>query len=179
MEAYRGPRGKAPLILNLNTRCRWLDNFMPHSLYGKEEPKYSMNRWLMGTRVGLGILRTEECLVPVQIWTLHCPARSLVTTLTMWHQSHWSLALTIFLSTLFRLIEQAGVTQRRACAAIFLDEWGTSGRKQPDLEYLLQQLGKAELFRAADYVADIIKGETKYSLWNCHCHCSTHKTTDC
>jgi interleukin-1 receptor-associated kinase 4 len=56
-----------------------------------------------------------------------------------------------------KLIEQAGVTQRRACAGIFLDEWGTSGRKQPDLAFLLQQLGKAELFRAADYVADIIK----------------------
>jgi interleukin-1 receptor-associated kinase 4 len=69
----------------------------------------------------------------------------------------------VFLLTFFffRLIEQAGVTQRRACAAIFLDEWGTSGRKQPDLAFLLRQLGKAELFRAADYVADIIKGVTK------------------
>jgi interleukin-1 receptor-associated kinase 4 len=56
------------------------------------------------------------------------------------------------------LIEQAGVTQRRACAAIFVDEWSTSGRKQPDLAFLLWQLGRAELFRAADYVADVIKG---------------------
>jgi interleukin-1 receptor-associated kinase 4 len=61
----------------------------------------------------------------------------------------------------FRLIEQAGVTQRRPCAEIFLDEWGTSGRKQPDLAFLLQQLGKAELFRAADYVADLMKGMTE------------------
>jgi hypothetical protein len=50
------------------------------------------------------------------------------------------------------------VTQRRPFAEIFLDEWGTSGKKQPDLAFLLEQLGKAELFRAADYVADLMKG---------------------
>ncbi|PNF26888.1 Interleukin-1 receptor-associated kinase 4 [Cryptotermes secundus] len=56
-----------------------------------------------------------------------------------------------------KLIEQAGVTQRQPCAEIFLDEWRMSGRKQSDLTFLLQQLGKAELFRAADYVADLMK----------------------
>ncbi|XP_021924264.1 probable LRR receptor-like serine/threonine-protein kinase At1g51810 isoform X3 [Zootermopsis nevadensis] len=56
-----------------------------------------------------------------------------------------------------KLIEQAGVTQRRPCAEIFLEEWGTSGRIRPDLAYLVQLLGKAQLFRAADYVTDLLK----------------------
>lgn len=71
------------------------------------------------------------------------------------------MVFTVFIN-FFRLIEQAGVTQRRPCAEIFLDEWGTSGRKQPDLAFLLQQLGKAELFRAADYVADLMKGMIEF-----------------
>lgn len=61
----------------------------------------------------------------------------------------------------FRLIEQAGITQRRSCAEIFLEEWGTSGRIRPDLAYLVQLLGKAQLFRAADYVTDLLKGMTQ------------------
>jgi interleukin-1 receptor-associated kinase 4 len=51
--------------------------------------------------------------------------------------------------------------QRRPCAEIFLEEWGTSGRIRPDLAYLVQLLGKAQLFRAADYVTDLLKGMTQ------------------
>lgn len=41
---------------------------------------------------------------------------------------------------------------------MFLDEWSTMGRKRPTLRLLLELLIKAELFRAADYVAcDILK----------------------
>lgn len=58
------------------------------------------------------------------------------------------------------MIEQAVHQQRRSAAEIFLDEWGTLGKNRPTLRTLLDILVKAELFRAADYVAeDILKDE--------------------
>ncbi|XP_076231177.1 interleukin 1 receptor associated kinase 4 tube isoform X2 [Calliopsis andreniformis] len=60
----------------------------------------------------------------------------------------------------FCMIEQAAQQQRRNAAEIFLVEWGTMGKKRPTLHTLLNLLVKAELFRAADYVAgDILKDE--------------------
>ncbi|XP_043250533.1 protein Tube isoform X2 [Colletes gigas] len=58
------------------------------------------------------------------------------------------------------MIEQAAQQQRRNAAEIFLAEWGTMGRNRPTLRTLLNLLVKAELFRAADYLAgDILKEE--------------------
>ncbi|XP_014468974.1 PREDICTED: uncharacterized protein LOC106741442 isoform X2 [Dinoponera quadriceps] len=58
------------------------------------------------------------------------------------------------------MIEQAANQHNRNAAEIFLDEWSTMGRKRPTLGLLLDLLVKAELFRAADYVAcDILKQE--------------------
>ncbi|XP_076626134.1 interleukin 1 receptor associated kinase 4 tube [Colletes latitarsis] len=58
------------------------------------------------------------------------------------------------------MIEHAAQQQRRNAAEIFLAEWGTMGRKRPTLRNLLNLLVKAELFRAADYLAgDILKEE--------------------
>lgn len=60
----------------------------------------------------------------------------------------------------FSMIEQAAQQQRRSAAEIFLAEWGTMGKHRPTLRSLLNLLVKAELFRAADYVArDILKEE--------------------
>ena len=60
----------------------------------------------------------------------------------------------------FSMIEQAAQQQRRSAAEIFLSEWGTMGKQRPTLRTLLNLLVKAELFRAADYVAgDILKEE--------------------
>ena len=53
----------------------------------------------------------------------------------------------------FDLIEQASHQQKRGCGEILLDEWGTMGRKRPTVKNLLDLLVKAELFRAADYLA--------------------------
>ncbi|XP_072392896.1 uncharacterized protein [Diabrotica undecimpunctata] len=53
----------------------------------------------------------------------------------------------------FRLIENESDKSRRSCTEILLDEWGTSGRIRPALGHLLYLLTKANLFRAADYVA--------------------------
>ncbi|PBC26125.1 Protein Tube [Apis cerana cerana] len=62
-----------------------------------------------------------------------------------------------FNSEHFSMIEQAANHQRSA-AEIFLSEWGTMGKKRPTLSVLLNFLVKAELFRAADYVAkDLLK----------------------
>ncbi|XP_066997494.1 interleukin-1 receptor-associated kinase 4 isoform X2 [Anabrus simplex] len=58
----------------------------------------------------------------------------------------------------FKMIEHAGVNQKRPCSEILLEEWSTSGRKRPNLSLLLELLLKAELFRAAEYVAvDLLK----------------------
>ncbi|XP_076644424.1 interleukin 1 receptor associated kinase 4 tube isoform X2 [Halictus rubicundus] len=65
-----------------------------------------------------------------------------------------------FHSEHFSMIEQAAQQQRRNAAEIFLSEWGTMGKKRPTLRILLNLLVKAELFRAADYVAgNILKEE--------------------
>ncbi|KMQ90464.1 protein tube [Lasius niger] len=58
------------------------------------------------------------------------------------------------------IIEQTAYGNKRNAAEMFLDEWSTMGRKRPTLRLLLELLIKAELFRAADYVAcDILKQE--------------------
>lgn len=62
------------------------------------------------------------------------------------------------------MIEQAANHQRSA-AEIFLSEWGTMGKKRPTLSVLLNFLIKAELFRAADYVAkDLLNGTMKKNI---------------
>lgn len=65
-----------------------------------------------------------------------------------------------FTSEHFSIIEQAAQQQKRNAAEIFLSEWGTMGKRRPTLHTLFKLLIKAELFRAADYVArDILKVE--------------------
>lgn len=58
----------------------------------------------------------------------------------------------------FRLIENASISLHRACTEILLDEWGTSDRVLPALGHLLNLLKKAELYRAADFVAVNLMG---------------------
>ncbi|XP_072755485.1 uncharacterized protein Tub [Anoplolepis gracilipes] len=58
------------------------------------------------------------------------------------------------------IIEQTAYGDKRNAAEVFLDEWSTMGKKRPTIRLLLELLIKAELFRAADYVAcDILKRE--------------------
>ncbi|XP_050466768.1 protein Tube [Cataglyphis hispanica] len=65
-----------------------------------------------------------------------------------------------FSSDHISIIEQTTYRDKRNAAEVFLDEWSTMGRKRPTLRLLLELLTKAELFRAADYVAcDILKQE--------------------
>lgn len=52
-----------------------------------------------------------------------------------------------------RLIENASIKQNRMSTEILFEEWGTSGKKRPTVGNLLELLIKAELFRAADFVA--------------------------
>ncbi|XP_049857052.1 interleukin-1 receptor-associated kinase 4-like isoform X2 [Schistocerca gregaria] len=57
-----------------------------------------------------------------------------------------------------KLIEHHANMQKRPCAEIFLEEWSTSGRIRPNLAFLLELLVKAELYRAAEFVAgDLLK----------------------
>lgn len=57
----------------------------------------------------------------------------------------------------FSMIEQAA--QQGNAAELFLSEWGTIGKRRPTLGYLLSLLTKAQLFRAADYVAGELLNE--------------------
>nr|UNA06289.1 tube [Sogatella furcifera] len=52
-----------------------------------------------------------------------------------------------------KMIECASRKQQRACTQIFLEEWGTSGKNRPRLSSLRTFLVKAQLFRAAEFVA--------------------------
>ncbi|XP_013116710.1 protein Tube [Stomoxys calcitrans] len=64
-----------------------------------------------------------------------------------------------------RLIQNAfkRTGESRLCPQILFDEWGSSGRKneRPTLGVLLNLLLKAQLFRAADFVAENFLGEPK------------------
>ena len=53
-----------------------------------------------------------------------------------------------------RLVENASIKQNRMFTEILFDEWGTSGKNRPTVGNLLELLVNAELFRAADFVAD-------------------------
>ncbi|KAF2880644.1 hypothetical protein ILUMI_25538 [Ignelater luminosus] len=53
----------------------------------------------------------------------------------------------------FKLLENASINMQKMCPEILFNEWGTSGRVRPALGHLLHLLTKAELYRAADYVA--------------------------
>ncbi|KYN05973.1 PREDICTED: protein Tube [Cyphomyrmex costatus] len=65
-----------------------------------------------------------------------------------------------FSSDHISIIEHTANSDKRNAAQIFLDEWSTMDRKRPTLKLLQELLIKAELFRAADYVAcDILKQE--------------------
>lgn len=59
-----------------------------------------------------------------------------------------------------RTIENEGRIQKCSCTAIFLEEWGTSGKCRPTISFLLQCLMKStHLRRAVEYVAkDLLKG---------------------
>lgn len=52
-----------------------------------------------------------------------------------------------------KIIENTGAVQKRPCSEILLDEWGTSSKRRPKLSTLMKFLTKAELYRAAEYVA--------------------------
>lgn len=56
-----------------------------------------------------------------------------------------------------RLIEEHAKQTNRKCAEILFDEWGTSGRVRPTLNTLYNIILKAEIFRAADEIAGIMK----------------------
>ncbi|XP_055381566.1 protein Tube [Condylostylus longicornis] len=51
------------------------------------------------------------------------------------------------------MVEKASRDQNRLSAEILLEEWGTSGRIRPNVGNLLDILVKAEIYRAADFVA--------------------------
>ncbi|KAL3269651.1 hypothetical protein HHI36_008714 [Cryptolaemus montrouzieri] len=59
-----------------------------------------------------------------------------------------------------RLIETASIKYKRTGTEILLEEWGCSGRIRPAVGHLRYLLIQAELFRAADYVAQNILHES-------------------
>lgn len=59
-----------------------------------------------------------------------------------------------------RLIEKESKRQSKSPTDILFDEWSTSGRRRATLGLLRDLLVRAQLFRAADYVAvNLLKGE--------------------
>lgn len=60
---------------------------------------------------------------------------------------------------LYRLIEEHAKANNQKCAEILIDEWGTSGRVRPNLHHLKNILIKAQIFRAADEIANMLQGK--------------------
>lgn len=63
----------------------------------------------------------------------------------------------------FRMIEQAKEQQQRPGTCILFEEWGTSGKVRPHLSTLRNLLAKAELYRAADYVSELLNGKLSWT----------------
>ncbi|XP_053618377.1 interleukin-1 receptor-associated kinase 4-like [Plodia interpunctella] len=55
-----------------------------------------------------------------------------------------------------RLIEEHAKATGKKCAEVLFDEWGTSGRVRPTLRILKELIQKAEIYRAADVIAEIL-----------------------
>jgi hypothetical protein len=75
MTAYRGNRGKAPLILNFSTRCRWVVNFnaMGSLPVEKNPSSHSIKDWV-GPSAGPDISEKRKSLAPKGIPTPDHPA---------------------------------------------------------------------------------------------------------
>lgn len=65
-----------------------------------------------------------------------------------------------------RMIEEASQTGRppKLPGHILFEEWGTSGRVRPTVANLMELLVHANLFRAADYLAEILQGEFNHGI---------------
>jgi len=61
MKAYRGSRFLAPLILNLDTRWKFVVTFTPPFLFPREKLRYAVN---MGLRDGLNIADRRKIFDP-------------------------------------------------------------------------------------------------------------------
>ncbi|OWR47561.1 putative serine-threonine protein kinase plant-type [Danaus plexippus plexippus] len=55
-----------------------------------------------------------------------------------------------------RLIEEEAKASNQKCTEILIDEWATSGRIRPTLDTFKNILIKAQIFRAADAIADML-----------------------
>ncbi|KAK4003935.1 hypothetical protein OUZ56_005684 [Daphnia magna] len=53
-----------------------------------------------------------------------------------------------------RLVENEAKRQIKPAFEILIDEWGTSGKKRPTIQELIQLLVKLELYQAADYLSE-------------------------
>jgi len=71
MNPHKGSRCIAPLILNLGTRCRWLVNVTPQSLYRRKEHWYPLNRRLGGPQSWSVHIGEKKYLLPLWDLELH------------------------------------------------------------------------------------------------------------
>ena len=82
MNAYRGSKGKAPLILNLSTRWKWVVRFTPGRFTPGKEPRCPMNTKLGGSQSRSGRFRKQVNLFPllsIELRFLGHPVHSLFT----------------------------------------------------------------------------------------------------
>lgn len=52
------------------------------------------------------------------------------------------------------MVENEAKRQIKPAFEILIDEWGTSGKKRPTIQELIQLLVKLELYQAADYLSE-------------------------
>jgi len=81
MEAHKVRLGKAPLVLNLGTRQRWMVNSTRGCCTPKKEPKHPMNKRLgVAHRPDWPFCIREKSLFLTRIQTLDHPTCNPVTT---------------------------------------------------------------------------------------------------
>ena len=104
MTAYRRSTGAAPLILNLGTRWMWVVNITPRPLYSQKQPQDTLKRTLGEPQCWSRHFGDEKNnFSPNGIQTAHHPTRSLVSILTMLHQSLESVTDTGHLTMILQL----------------------------------------------------------------------------
>lgn len=64
----------------------------------------------------------------------------------MWIQ-HWNN---------YRQIEDYAKASNKKCAEVLFEEWGSSGRIRPTLKTLQDVVEKAQIYRAADDIAELL-----------------------
>jgi len=104
MTATRSSTGAAPPTCNLGTRRQWVVNNPPRPLYSKKQPHDTLNRKLGGPQCWSRYFgEHKKIFAPTGIQTVNHPTHSLVSIVTILHQSLESVTDIGYLTNILEL----------------------------------------------------------------------------